>query len=136
MSFGPGKAGSFSVDDGGGSLRDISAYVTQVQLQTPQGTYDVTTLGASSKAYINGLAEWTLQVDGHFDPTVDGYLAGVDSASRSVEFYPAGTPVGATKPKYSGEVLKTSYQVTDPVDGVVGFTMSLQGTGTLTRAVA
>lgn len=137
MAFGPGKSGVFKIDDsGGGTLTDISAYCTSVQLQTPQGSYDTTTLGNSSKTFINGLAEWSIQVDGLYDATVDGYLAPIDSASRSIEFYPAGTPVGATKPKFSGEVLKTSYQVTDPVDGVVPFSLTLQGTGTLTRATS
>ncbi len=137
MAFGAGHNGVFKIDDaGGGSLQDISAYVTNVQLVTAQGTYDVTTLGVATKAFISGLGEWSLSVTGHFDATVDGYLSGVDSASRSIDLFPAGSPVGSTKPEYTGEVLKTNYQTTDPVDGVVGFSLSLQGTGTLTRAVA
>lgn len=136
MAFGAGRNGVFKVDDGAAGLQDVSAYTTSVQLQTAQGTYDSTVLGLTSKTFLNGLAEWSLQVEGLYDATVDGYLAGVDSVSRSIELFPAGTPVGATKPKYSGETLKTSYQTSDPVDGIVTWSLTLQGTGALTRAVA
>lgn len=137
MAFGSGRAGVLKVDDsGGGSLTDISGYCDNVKLTTDQGTYDSTVLGLTSRTFINGLFGWTLEVSGKWDPTLDGYFETVDSASRSVELYPAGTPVGPTKPKLSGEVLKTKYDLSDPVDGIVPFTLTLQGTGALTRATS
>lgn len=137
MAFGAGKNGVFKIDDtGGGSLTDISAYLTSVKLNTEEGTYDSTVLGLSTRTFINGLYSWSIDVEGFFDATVDGYLSVIDSASRSIEFYPAGTPVGSTKPKFTGEVLKTKYETSDPVDGIVPFSASFQGTGTLTRALS
>lgn len=137
MAFGSGKNASFSLDDGGGTLRDISTYINNVQFKTDQGTYDVTTLGAAYRAFILGFSGGTFSITGFYDPTVDGYLAGADSVlSRSFEYYPAGTPVGATKPKYSGEVIKSSYSTEDPVDGPATFSLELTTTGAISRAVS
>jgi hypothetical protein len=137
MAFASGKNAVFKLDDGAGSLTDISTYINSANLQTSQGTYDVTTLSATYRAFILGFGDWKLSVKGFYDETIDGYLAGADSASRSVEFYPKGTPTGSGKPKYSGEVIKVSYTgPTVEVDGAETWELELQGTGALSRAVA
>jgi len=137
MAFSHGTNAVLKVGDSGGTLRDLSAYLTQETLQRTAGAEQVTTQGKTAQVYIPGLADGTIPLEGNFDPTVDGYLAGiVRVADRSFEYYPAGEPVGATKPKYSGLCMLTSYEIATGISGKATFRATLQLSDTVTRAVA
>jgi hypothetical protein len=85
-----------------------------------------------------GLRDSTISIEGIYDPTADGYLnlvAGLSTAT-AFEYFPNGTPVGSTKPKFSGNCILTSYEVSTPVDGAATFTAEFQVSGAVTRAVA
>lgn len=131
-----GKSAVFQVQDSGGTLRDLSSYLTSDGLSREADTPEVTAKGDNSKNYIAGLFDGSIPIEGNFDVVVDGYLAGILNVARTFEYYPAGTPVGATKPKYSGSVILTSYEVEAPVDDKVGFSGEFQITGDVVRAVA
>jgi predicted secreted protein len=137
MAFNHGSKASFQVNDGT-SLRDLSSYLTSVSFPQTVDTAEVSTLGATSKSYIVGLKDATISIEGIYDPTADGYLntiAGLTTAT-AFEYYPNGTPVGSTKPKFSGNCILTSYEVSAPVDGAASFTAEFQVSGAVTRAVA
>jgi len=136
VAFASGRDATFKLDDGGGTLRDISTYITNVSSSTDQETYDTTTLHATYRAKILGFSGGKFTVQGLYDATIDGYLAGADTATPSFEYYPAGDPVGATKPKYSGECIKNNYTINDPVDGVQTWTLELETSGAVARAVS
>lgn len=137
MAFTHGTLAVLKVDDSGGTLRDLSAYLTQETVQRSVAAEDVTTQGKTAKVYIPGLADGTIPLEGNFDPTVDGYLSGMlRVADLDYEYYPAGESVGATKPKYSGKCIATAYDIRTGVGGKATFTASLQLSDTVTRAVA
>jgi hypothetical protein len=138
MAFSHGSKASFQIDDAGGTLRDITAFLTSVGLSRAADMAEVSTLGTTSKQYIPGLLDGTLPLEGPFDPTVDGYLAGIlgFETARDFEYYPAGTPVGATKPKYTGTVFLASYDIDTGMDDAATISGELQLTGAVTRAVA
>ncbi len=137
MAFSHGTLAVLKVDDSGGTLRDLSSYLTQETLQRTAAAEDVTTQGKTAKVYIPGLADGTIPLEGNFDPTVDGYLAGaLRVPALEYEFYPAGEPVGATKPKYSGLCILTAYEIRTGVGGKATITGSLQLSDTVTRVVA
>ena len=104
MAFSHGKAAVFKIDDVGGTLRDVSTYLSSTGLQRQVDLVDVSTLGDTYHDYILGLIDGTFPLEGNWDPTVDGYLSGLLGATVAgdFEYYPAGEPVGATKPKYTG----------------------------------
>lgn len=137
MPFTHGSKASLSIHDGT-ALRDVSAYLTSTGISTDRDMAEVSTLGDSDKDFIPGLKGRTIPLEGDFDPTVDGYLSTLlgDETARAFEYLPAGTPVGATKPKYSGSYFLASYEVSTPVDGPATFTAEIQITGAVTRAVA
>ena len=121
----------------GVSLVDVSAYIRTTGLNRARDMYDVTTLGLNDRAFVGGLRNNTHTLEGPFDPTMDAFLsAALNAGPRAFEYYPAGTPVGVTKPRYSGSYLIASYDTTTPVDGMAGFTANIQFTGTITRATA
>jgi len=135
MPFVHGKTAVFKLDDSGGTLRDLSAYLNDVGFPRNIDTAETTTFGVSgsSKTYIVGLNDATISVSGLFDATADGYLAGVlgQSATLSFEYGPAGSTGGNIK--YSGECIMTSYEVSASVGDAVQATAQFQVTGVITR---
>lgn len=138
MAFTHGSKASFQVDDTTATLRDLSSYLKSAGLARSADTAETSALGTTSKTYIPGLLDATISIEGQFDPTVDGYLSGLLGFATPVDFeyYPAGTPVGATKPKFTGTVILTSYEVTSGVDDVAMISGEFQVSGAVTRAVA
>lgn len=116
---------------------DLSAAFHNAQAQHQQGTYDVTAFGASSKAFINGLAEGTLSLDGFFEAG-SGSIDAVLQASLGTEgvamVFHNGDAIGSRGRACAS--LETSYQVTTPVDGVVGVAAAIQADGGLDAIVS
>jgi hypothetical protein len=133
MAFVHGKSAVFKLDDSGGTLRDISAYLDDISFPQPVETAETTTFGASSKTYIVGLKDSTVSLSGKWDSTFDGYVAPAlgQSATLSFEYGPAGSTGGNVK--YSGEAIITSYDVSAPIGDVVTVSVELQVTGAVTR---
>lgn len=135
MAFVHGKSAVFKLDDSGGTLRDLSAYLDDLGFPRDIETAETTTFGVagSAKTYIVGLSDATISISGKFDATADGYLAGVvgNSATLSFEYGPAGSTGGNVK--YSGECIMTSYEVSASVGDVVTASADFQVTGQITR---
>lgn len=126
------------VADSGATLRDLTGYISSTGLQRLADMAETTVLGASAKTYIPGQTDGTIPLEGNFDPTADGYLAGILGYETAVafEYYPAGEPVGSTKPKYSGSCFLASYDIETGVDDKASISGELQITGTVTRATS
>lgn len=136
MAFSHGSAAVFKVTDSGSTLRDLSTYLKSDGLSFSGDTAETTTHGATAKTYIPGLVGGNFSLEGLFDPTVDGYLAGLRGLTTTFEYYPAGTPVGVTKPKYSGSCILTAYDLSGDVGDAMSWSAEFQITGAVTRATA
>lgn len=144
MAYKMGKDSVFKLDNGAGSLTDISAYLTDVG-GLPGGveTDDTTTMGDSARESIPGLKDAArISLKGVFDTGAsasdkqlsDLYAAGgqlTAGGSISFEWNPGGTTSGY--PKYTGECWLTSYVTESAVGTKVAFTAELQVTGGVTR---
>jgi len=126
-----GKSTNFSLDDTGGTSRDLSDSLTSVDFPETIDTAETTAFGATSKSYIVGLRDATISVSGLWDATVDGYIIGTEPATRTFIFGPAGSTSGYVK--YTGEAILTNYAVSNPVGDVVTYSIDLQCTGGVTR---
>lgn len=133
MAFVHGKSGAFKLDNSGGTLTDISAYLDNVSFPESVETGETTVFGNASKTYVVGLKDTTISLSGKWDSVVDAHLAGIlgQSATVTFEYGPAGSTAGLVK--YTGECIVTSYDVTTPVADVVTFSLELQVTGNVTR---
>jgi|TARA_R110000824_G_scaffold316220_1_gene503431 hypothetical protein len=129
--FAHGKSTHFSLDDTGGTSRDLSNVLNSVDFPEIVETAETTAFGATSKSYIVGLRDATISISGLFDATVDGYIIGTEPATRTFIFGPAGNTGGFVK--YTGECILTNYSVSSPVADVVTFSLDLQCTGGVTR---
>lgn len=133
MAFVHGKDSVFKLDNSGGSLTDISAYVNNVDFPQTADVAETSVLGATNKTYIVGLKDATLSVTGLWDSTADAIFGAVvgQSSTLSFEYSPEGT--GSGNVKYTGEAICTGYTKTSAVADVVGYSAEFQVTGAVTR---
>lgn len=131
--FRHGKAAVFKIDDSGGTLRNISDTLNSVTFPREAEVLETTSFGSSDRTYIVGFKNGTISIEGSFDATVDGYLAGVlgQDATLSFEYGPEGST--STYTKYTGECIMTSYENSAGVGDVVSFSAEFQISGAVTR---
>ena len=132
-----GKDAVFSVDDSGGSLRNISAHVNNVSgLPGARQLSEVTAFGDGGVKNIPGLANVTFTVSGVFDNTATtGSYTVLNSlrtstATSTFEYGPAGSAGGA--PKLTGEAWMSEFTVDASVSDAVPFSATFQVDGLVT----
>jgi len=136
--FRHGKNTAFKIDNAAGTLVDISTSCDNISFPRTIDMADTSAFGTSAKTYVVGLSDSKISVSGKFDATTDAQIAAVIAAidagtltSATFEYGPEGTT--ATRVKYTGECLVSSYEVSGQVSDMVPFTMELQVTGAVTR---
>jgi hypothetical protein len=122
---------------------DLSSDVASITLTTSRAVDSDTAMGDTSMSYIaGGVKSWSLSVTFNQDfaaSDVDATLAAIEAGDAAVPIIilPTSAGVGATNPKWTGNVILASY---DPITGSHGavhtVTAELTGTGNLTRAEA
>lgn len=98
-------------------------------------------MGDTTRNKLPGLKNWTVDVEFAQDfaaASVDATLFPlVGAAAFPISIKPTSAAVSATNPNFSGSALLATYS---PIGGAVGdvatTTITLEGTGLLTRAVA
>jgi len=131
--FRHGKAAVFKIDDSGGTLRNISDALNSISFPREAEVLETTSFGSSDRTYIVGFKNATISIEGSFDATYDGYLAGAlgQDATLSFEYGPEGAT--STYTKYTGECILTSYESTAGIGDVVSISAEFQITGAVTR---
>jgi hypothetical protein len=123
MAFVHGKSGYIGVDNSGGSLQDISAYVTSVDgFPGDAASHETTTFSKNTVQRGAGLKDTKVSISGMYDTTVDAILAGIVGLIGTVTYRPAG----ASGQQYSAEMLCTSYKTSQPVGGMVTWAASFE----------
>lgn len=137
MAFTHGKNAAFLLDDSGGTLRNLSAFVDTVGgLPGARDLAEVTAFGDAGTKSIPGLQNVSFSVSGHFDSVATtGPHAVLNSlrtatATATFEYGPEGNATGKTK--LSGECWLTGYEVEAAVAEKVSFSAELQVDGTVT----
>lgn len=137
MAFAHGKDSVVKLDNEAGTLTDISAYIDNFEFDRMRDIPESSTMGDQAKEYaVPGLRDAKFTMSGKYDPAtgaIDDILGAAfdDSATRTVDWSPAGTTTG--RPKFSGESWITSYKVTGNIGGLVTFQAEGQVTGDVTR---
>ena len=138
MTFFDSKVSKFRIDDTGGVLRDISAYITEVRgLPGPRALNEVTALGDSGVRFIPGLEEVTITISGMFDNTAtsgpDAVLGPIRTHTSAVDFEYGPKGAGTGDVKYSGTCWLVSYELRSRVGNLVEWSARLQVEGTVPR---
>lgn len=128
-----GKDAVLKLNDGG-SLRDVSSYVTKTGLKRMKDLAETTPIGGSTnKTYIAGLKDASIPLEGNYDATVDGYFSTMydNAASAAFEYSPFGTTAGNVK--YTGSFFLTDLEIDTGVGDKGSITCSVQITGAVTK---
>lgn len=132
MAFTHGKDAVIQFDNAADSLTDFTQYVTEVGITMNGEAIDVTTLGDTWRDFIGGIKGATITMNGIYDPTVDAALFAAVNTAKSIQWDPQGS--GSGLPRFTGEMIITSYNPTSPIGGASTWTASGTVDGTLTRA--
>lgn len=148
MSKAHGKSGFLSIGDSADTLTEIHTWLSNMERQLSRDIAESTGFQPTGnlKTYVAGLKESTLSLQGQWDgaaSAIDEVLAEAydTDVPRSWEFGPAGDTSGLVK--YSGGpngggssgegLLLVTYNISTPLDGVVGFSAEFQVTGAQIR---
>ena len=138
MAFSHGRVAVFKIDDSGGTQRDLSAYLDNVDFPQEVDIPETSVFGDTARGYdVVGLKSASFSLSGKFDSTAtsgpDVVLQGLIglAASDDFEYGPEGGTTG--KIKYSGKCRITSYRITSAVNGVVSFSADGVVDGAVTR---
>ena len=137
MAFFDSKTSTFEIDDTGGTIRDLSAYVNDINgLPGPRNLNEVTALGDSGAKFIPGLENVTISLSGSYSDDAqapDVVLGTLRTHTSAVDFEygPEGNSTGDIM--YTGTCWVTSYEVQSRVGSAVAWSATLQVEGTVTR---
>ena len=138
MAFFDSKASVFQITDTGVSLRDISAYITEVSgLPGPRNLHEVTALGDSGAKFIPGLENVAVTLSGVYNDTAtsgpDAVLGPLRTHTSAVAFDYGHKGKTSGYPKYSGNCWVQTYEMGSKVRNRVEWSARLQVDGTVTR---
>lgn len=140
MAFKWSKDSVIECDDSGGVVRDLSQYCEGTDMEKAFDELDTTGFGDSAQEVIAGLQKGSFSVKFKWDDTVttgpDAVLGPASGLIGTVSFYPAGSPAGAAKPKYSAEALLKGFRITGQVGNLTMGQADYVASGGITRAVA
>jgi hypothetical protein len=136
MAFVHGKDSVFSLDDSGGTERNLSTFVDNVSGPMGRALAEVSAFGDEGVRNIPGLQNSQFTVSGHWDPTattgphavLSGLLAA--TATSTFKFGPGGSGSGAAR--LTGECWLTSFNITSAVSNKVSFEAGFQVDGVVT----
>jgi predicted secreted protein len=116
---------------------NLSTTLNEISLPREIETAETTAFGTQDKTYITGLSDATVSLSGMFDATTDSAISTIIAnlksgsiASASFTYGPSGSV--ASSPKFTGDALVTSYEISSPVGDVVTYSLELQCTGAVT----
>lgn len=137
MAFNAGKFAVFKLDNSAGALQTLTTYITSIDFSETLDELETTTMGSTNRSYLVSFGDCEISLEGIWDPTLDGIMAGLSSAFRagtitsaSFEYGPAGSTSGYVK--VYGECILTEYTRPSEADGLAEWSASLHVSGNIT----
>ncbi len=135
--FNAGKYSVFKLDNAAGSLQTLTTYITSIDFSESLDELETTTLGSTNKSFVIGFGDCEIDLEGIWDPTLDGIMSllsagfrGGTVTSASFEYGPAGSTSG--KVKVYGECVLTEYTRPTEVGDLATWSAKLHVTGDIT----
>jgi hypothetical protein len=128
------KNTDFRVDDSGGTLRDISNYVSDVQFSKSAPEINTTTFQDTAETFIPNFPSAEFSISGNAHATVMGYLYGIHGSetTSSFQYGPEGTASG--KRKYTGEIVCLDVSESGSVNQQNKFTAKFRVSGSVSAS--
>lgn len=119
---------------------DLGNKIRSVAIDGDVELQDSTGFGDTTRTYLAGYKNWTVSMeymDDFADNDLNELLYSWWGTSQTIEITKADTTVAATNPKFSGTVIFRTVPLLRAQNGqIAGGSLTLQGSGTLTRAVS
>lgn len=124
MAVESGIGATFTLDDSGGTGRDLSAYVTQISFNTPRGVQDISSINASGMKRLLLRSDVQIQVTCVFEDTANLTFdvfktAGTFDNTRTAVFALSGQT-------FTAECILTDTNFSVGADGSLTITATLQ----------
>lgn len=136
MAFGPGSDAVVQVDDDGGSLTDISPYLSGGDFETARDTKRLTVLGGNAQSVIVQSPATSGTLEGYYDgAAIDVFQTFMEDpapATRTMQIDPQGS--GSGLDRFTGEALFSNFKVEFPGDDVATFSVDWDINGSWTRS--
>jgi hypothetical protein len=118
---------------------DMSAYLDTIEMSREAELHETTTFTKTSKTWLPGLQDGTVDIAGKYDPSNSGpaqLLPSLMSQAQAVpvKYYPGGKALNQAIRIFNAFVV--SYNESSPVGDVVAFNASLQIDGPVTYTVS
>jgi len=130
-----GKNAVVQLDNGAGTLTDITSYLSKASLERMRETAETTVFGLNDKTFVAGLKEASFSGEGNFDPALDLILSddiGDDTNTKTLQYDPQGSTSGL--PRYSVECWVEKYSIDTSVGEKGQCSFDLKCTGAVTRS--
>jgi len=122
------KGSEGTVKVGANAVAEIRTF----SLDQTGDTLETTTMGDTARSYLPSLTSWSGSLDVYWDETDStGQGALTAGAEITLNVYPEGDASGDTY--YTGSAIVTSFSLNGSFDGMVEASVSVQGTGALTK---
>ncbi len=137
------KTAFFSLEDIGGSARDLSAYLTDISPAFSVDVAETTGLTAAHKTRVAGQADTKISLSGRYDTTADSGTAEVlgeiwaaggvktNGTAPTWIYGPRGST--GTYEKYTGTAIMTGYNPSAKLGEAVGFTATFEAASATSR---
>lgn len=120
-----------TVHVGTSAIAEIRSY----SVSETADTIEDTSMGDTSRTYKSSLKSFTGSVDVYWDETdTTGQGALTVGSDVTIKFYPEGAATGDTY--YSGSAIVTGLTINGSFDGMVEASITVQGTGALSKSTA
>jgi hypothetical protein len=117
----------------------LSDHVRSVTINASADVVESTAMGATYKARLPGLKDFSLSVEFNNDyatssvePTVYGFFG----TSQAFEFRPTSAAVSATNPKYTGSAIVSKVPIGGKIGDLASLSVDWPGNGALARATS
>jgi len=129
-----GKNSYFSLDNGAGTLVDLTTKIVSIDVPRSLETSETSTMGATPKTYIATKSDASIALEMVWDTAVDTHIEGIfDGREVSFEYGVAGSGTG--NKKLSGEAIVTEVSLPSDQGSHISFSVSLQVTAGITNGV-
>ena len=135
MAFQHGKSSKLKLNG-----TELQTFLTNISFNPTKDASETTTMGDTSRDFLEGLRNCSIQLSGRWDPTAttgpDAVVWGGYNSTSLVSFIynpTAATTFAAGSPGYTGSCWVTDFNIDDPFEDIVTWTATLQVSGNISR---
>jgi hypothetical protein len=118
----------------------LTPYCNSAEVSAAIEQLEATNLDSTAKEYVTGFGEWSISIGGHWDATLDGYLApdAVTPGTARTAYIQYSTNGGVAYVRYTwtSNAQIENYAISSATGSLISWTATLKLSGAPTRSTA